>query len=200
MRSPVFVTFGPKPANDPRFPLHFPLSSTPPRHTTSLSPTLASKRCFSDARLLTEIFSFLSTSSRSSLVKLSYVVRFATPNGFLRELRLRRQRQRHRHTGSKMGLLSKFEKKVPSTADDPAAITTAAHLNYPEKTEVAQLESGHESPSAGNGFHVTAEMERRVVRKLDKRLVPLVMGLCMFSREREREGKRGINADDVNGE
>ena len=79
-----------------------------------------------------------------------------------------------------MGLLSRFTKSEPSTAEIPAAITTAAHLD-PEKNEIAQLESGHESPSAGNGFHVTPEMERRVLRKLDKRLVPLVMGLYLLA-------------------
>ena len=80
-----------------------------------------------------------------------------------------------------MGLLSRFEKKVPSTADDPAAISTAGRLELdPEKQEISQLEQDNESPN-GNGtpYHVTPEIEKQVLRKLDTRLVPLVMVLCM---------------------
>jgi len=80
-----------------------------------------------------------------------------------------------------MGLLSKFEKKVPSTAADPAAISTAGRLEQdPEKHEISQLEQDNESPN-GNGtpYHVTPEIEKQVLRKLDTRLVPLVMVLCM---------------------
>lgn len=77
-----------------------------------------------------------------------------------------------------MGLLSRFEKKVPSTADDPAAINTAAHLERdPEKHEISQLERDGESPN-GTPYHVTPEMEKQVLRKLDRRLVPIVMVLC----------------------
>jgi hypothetical protein len=77
-----------------------------------------------------------------------------------------------------MGFLSKFQKKVPSTADDPAAIEIAAHLDQdPEKHEISQLEGHGDSPN-GAPFHVTPEMEKRVLRKLDKRLVPMVMVLC----------------------
>ena len=79
-----------------------------------------------------------------------------------------------------MGFLSRFEKPVPSTADDPAAISTAAHLGT-EKADIGQVENGKESLSAANGYHVTPEMERRVVRKLDKRLVPLVMVLYLLA-------------------
>jgi MFS family permease len=80
-----------------------------------------------------------------------------------------------------MGLLSRFEKKVPSTTDDPAAISTAGRLEQdPEKHEISQLEQDNESPN-GNGtpYHVTPEIEKQVLRKLDTRLVPLVMVLCM---------------------
>lgn len=79
---------------------------------------------------------------------------------------------------NKMGILSRFEKRVPSTAEDPAAISTAAHLD-PEKQDAAQFDGGDVGSSNGRpAFHVTSEMEKRVVRKLDQRLVPLVMGLC----------------------
>jgi len=77
-----------------------------------------------------------------------------------------------------MGILSKFERKAPPTADDPTAIEAAAHLDRdPEEhdTSISGLEtSGHGS----NG----AEMEKQVLRKLDTRLVPLVMGLCRWSK------------------
>jgi hypothetical protein len=80
-----------------------------------------------------------------------------------------------------MGLLSRFEKKAPSTADDPAAINTAARLEQdPEKNETSQLERDNENPNR-TPYHVTPEMEQRVLRKLDTRLVPLVMVLCMIS-------------------
>lgn len=81
-----------------------------------------------------------------------------------------------------MGFLSKFEKEVPLTADDPAAINTAAHLDL-EKQEIAQLESENQSPDSRNVYHVTPEMEKRVIGKLDKRLVPLVMFLCEFNNQ-----------------
>jgi hypothetical protein len=68
-------------------------------------------------------------------------------------------------------------KKIPSTAEDPAAIRTAARLQQDaEKGEVGQVDRGGspiEAPS-----HITPELERRVLRKLDTRLVPLVMVLC----------------------
>jgi len=81
-----------------------------------------------------------------------------------------------------MGFLSKFEKEIPSTADDLAAINTAAHLD-PKKQEIAQLENENQGPDRRNVYHVTLEMEKRVVGKLDKRLVPLVMFLCEFNNQ-----------------
>jgi hypothetical protein len=42
-----------------------------------------------------------------------------------------------------MGFLSKFEKQVPSTAEDPEAITAAVHLGN-EKSDANQNESGNE--------------------------------------------------------
>ena len=78
-----------------------------------------------------------------------------------------------------MGFLSRFEKKVPSTADDPAALDAAAHLDRdPEKHEISQLEQDGGSPNRAAPYHVTPEMEKQVLRKLDRRLVPLVMVLC----------------------
>jgi hypothetical protein len=76
------------------------------------------------------------------------------------------------------GFLPKFEKQVPSTAEDPEAITTAVQLGN-EKSDTNQNDSGNETTTASNSFQVTAEMERKLVRKLDTRLVLLVMGLCM---------------------
>jgi hypothetical protein len=65
-----------------------------------------------------------------------------------------------------MGFLSRFEKQVPSTAEDSEAITAAVHLGN-EKSDPNQNENGNESTTAANGFQVTAEMERKLVRKLD---------------------------------
>jgi hypothetical protein len=79
-----------------------------------------------------------------------------------------------------MGFLSRFTQPVPSTAEDPTAIETAAHLGA-EKPDVSQVEAGNEGPNGGNAYHVTPEMEQRVVRKLDKRLVPLVMILYLLA-------------------
>ncbi|CAD6454357.1 d784c3a0-d163-423c-926f-9ec128be12a0 [Sclerotinia trifoliorum] len=50
-----------------------------------------------------------------------------------------------------------------------------------EKPEVAQIEAAREAPSAQNGFYIDPEIEKRVVRKLDKRLIPLVMLLYLLS-------------------
>jgi hypothetical protein len=79
-----------------------------------------------------------------------------------------------------MGILSRFAKPVPSTAEDPAAIQAAAHLGT-EKSDISQVEAGNKSSNGENVYHVTPEMEQRVVRKLDKRLVPLVMGLYLLA-------------------
>jgi hypothetical protein len=81
-----------------------------------------------------------------------------------------------------MGFLSKFEKQVPSTAEDPEAITAAVQIGN-KKSDTNQKESGNESTTPANSFHVTPEMERKLVRKLDTRLVLLVMGLCMQSQD-----------------
>lgn len=80
-----------------------------------------------------------------------------------------------------MGPLSRFSKPVQSTAEDPAAIQAAARFDT-EKADISLAGAGNTS-NAENGtpYHVTPEMERKVVRKMDKRLVPLVMGLYLLA-------------------
>lgn len=51
-------------------------------------------------------------------------------------------------------------------------------MNTSEKPETAQLEAVREPPSAQNGYHIDPVIEKRLVRKLDKHLVPLVVLLC----------------------
>jgi hypothetical protein len=75
-----------------------------------------------------------------------------------------------------MGFLSRFE-KVPSTMEDSAVVAAALQIDT-EQQGVGQVKSGNDNAN-GIPFHVTPEMEKRVVRKLDKRLVPLVTGLCI---------------------
>lgn len=75
-----------------------------------------------------------------------------------------------------MGFLSRFEKKEASPVDSSAAIPTANHPAS-EVQDDEQLENG----ITGSPVHVTPKMEKQLIRKLDKRLVPLVMGLCMSS-------------------
>lgn len=82
-----------------------------------------------------------------------------------------------------MGIFSK-----PSQPEDPSAINPALAPDIDtEKQDAAQIELGNMGTNEnGNGaegivpFHVTPEMEKRVLRKLDRRLVPLVMGLCAY--------------------
>lgn len=64
-------------------------------------------------------------------------------------------------------------KKNPSVAPDPAALSTAPELD-PEKEAIDHAET----LGAPNPYYVDPAVERRVVRKLDQRLIPLVMGLC----------------------
>ena len=79
-----------------------------------------------------------------------------------------------------MGLLSRFEKPVQSTADDPAAVNTAARLST-EKTDVRHVKNGTGGPNTEITYHVTPAMEKSLLRKLDKRLVSLVTVLYLFS-------------------
>ncbi|KAK6594399.1 major facilitator superfamily transporter [Botrytis cinerea] len=54
-------------------------------------------------------------------------------------------------------------------------------MNTSEKPETAQLEAVREPPSAQNGYHIDPVIEKRLVRKLDKHLVPLVVLLYLLS-------------------
>lgn len=75
-----------------------------------------------------------------------------------------------------MAYRSNSELKIPSTAEVPAAVNIAAHIG----TEICTTEdeSGIDSPRHGNQPHVTPEMEKRLLRKLDRRLIPHIMFLC----------------------
>ncbi|KAM3066356.1 hypothetical protein ACMFMG_003135 [Clarireedia jacksonii] len=50
-----------------------------------------------------------------------------------------------------------------------------------EKQDISQLETVPETPSPQNGYHVDAEVEKRLVRKLDRKLVPWVMLLYLLA-------------------
>jgi hypothetical protein len=76
-----------------------------------------------------------------------------------------------------MGSFSKFEETVCPTDEDSAAAETAAHLGT-GKREPGD-ESGIETTRHGSEPHVTPEMEKRLLRKLDRRLIPHIMFLCM---------------------
>jgi hypothetical protein len=72
--------------------------------------------------------------------------------------------------------------KMLSTPGDTAA-SDAAHLQNAEKEDIGQLEKldAEAKRNGESSIHITAEMEQRLLRKLDLRLVPRVMGLCMIS-------------------
>ena len=81
-------------------------------------------------------------------------------------------------TKSVMSFFHRFQKKVPSTADGRATVATKSHSD-PENVNIA------EHTGVSNGFQtiavqITPRMEKELVKKLDRRLVPLVMGLCMI--------------------
>jgi hypothetical protein len=67
-----------------------------------------------------------------------------------------------------MGIL---DKKVEA----PTPIDSVAH----EKNTSSELEMGHSQP------HIDPEIEKRVVRKLDWRVPPLVASLCKHSQGTE---------------
>ncbi|TVY86254.1 putative transporter, partial [Lachnellula willkommii] len=83
---------------------------------------------------------------------------------------------------TKMGFLSKFKKDEPPPVEDPTAISTAAP-NDPEKAEVITMENGNQSsiPTPANPPPIDPALEKRVLRKLDKRLVSLAFVLCTTS-------------------
>jgi hypothetical protein len=63
-------------------------------------------------------------------------------------------------------------KREPPTAIDLAAVADAGNVDS-EKQDAVEFEG-----DIPHGLHIDPELERRVVRKLDLRLVPLVMSLC----------------------
>jgi hypothetical protein len=65
-------------------------------------------------------------------------------------------------------------KQEPPTEIDFAAVADTGLLNT-EKPAATDLEGGIQR----HQHHVDPALEARVVRKLDLRLVPLVMALCM---------------------
>jgi hypothetical protein len=75
-----------------------------------------------------------------------------------------------------MTIFSRFKKDEPSTLEDPAV--SAATPSDPEKAEAMAIENGNESPNVPSPTSIDPELEKRVIRKLDKRLVSLVFVLC----------------------
>ncbi|TVY38865.1 MFS transporter, partial [Lachnellula subtilissima] len=81
-----------------------------------------------------------------------------------------------------MGFLSKFKKDKPSSVEDPAAISTAPP-NDPEKAEVTTTENPKQIPFPlpTSPPQIDPALEKRVVRKLDKRLVSLAFVLYLLA-------------------
>ena len=75
-----------------------------------------------------------------------------------------------------MRLLSRFEKQPPPTATDLLADEKAAPLDDIEK-KANEIDTG----AASNERHVVPHIERRVVRKMDFRIVPLVTALYVLA-------------------
>ncbi|TVY57273.1 High-affinity nicotinic acid transporter [Lachnellula cervina] len=81
-----------------------------------------------------------------------------------------------------MGFLSKSKKDEPSSVEDPTALSTAAP-NDPEKAEAITMENGNQSPIPlpTSPPHIVPALEKRVLRKLDKRLVSLAFVLYLLA-------------------
>lgn len=77
---------------------------------------------------------------------------------------------------TKMAIFSRFKKNDPSTVENPAI--SAAAPSDPEKAEAIAIENGNQSPNPPSPTRIDPELEKRVIRKLDKRLVSLVFVLC----------------------
>jgi len=76
-----------------------------------------------------------------------------------------------------MGVFGQKKKhQEPSTVTDFAAVSAATDFD-PEKQNVGQLEAGYPH----GHHHVDPEAEKRLVRKLDRRMVPLVMGFYLLA-------------------
>lgn len=76
-----------------------------------------------------------------------------------------------------MGLFTKFARDPPPTTTDSVEEQTGRHFESDaEKViEGSQVENGVQP----HNHHVHPEIERAVVRKLDWRVIPLVLALCM---------------------
>ena len=74
-----------------------------------------------------------------------------------------------------MGLGSLFKSRAPSPNEQPT--TTRTIENDQEKEAAMENEYGNQGPSA-ESVRIDAEIEKRVIRKLDKRLISLVFVLC----------------------
>ena len=75
-----------------------------------------------------------------------------------------------------MGLLSKFERQPPATTTD---YVEEAVASSPVDVEKAHVEMQDEGNAVVHHHHIDPEAEKRVVRKLDWRVTPLVSALCM---------------------
>lgn len=76
-----------------------------------------------------------------------------------------------------------FGKKAPATELDFADVAPAERIHAESPT--FDSEKGYHQDIENSGLpahhvhHVDPEAEKKYVRKLDKRLVPIVVGLCM---------------------
>jgi hypothetical protein len=76
-----------------------------------------------------------------------------------------------------MGVLSSSANGVSASSEVSARIESEPYIG----TDILMKgeEADVETPSRENEPHVTPEMERRLLRKLDRRIIPLIMALCM---------------------
>ena len=72
-----------------------------------------------------------------------------------------------------MGILNRLARDPVSTTTDPVQPSAA------DTEKVAGTADGSEHGAIATRHAVSPDVERRVVRKLDRRMVPLVAGLCM---------------------
>jgi hypothetical protein len=69
-----------------------------------------------------------------------------------------------------------FKQEQPTATDIMESGTTEGGIDAEKGGEATY----HESAGAHHGHHISPEIEKRVVRKLDWRVVPMVMALCML--------------------
>lgn len=72
--------------------------------------------------------------------------------------------------------LGNFFKKKPVTADTSVAQESKAPSEEMEKGGPAELQEGN---GVAHHVHIDPEIEKRVVRKMDRTVIPIVMALCM---------------------